>query len=478
MKLWMLGVDHHRFSVAERERAAVDPDACVRALREHFPDREAAVVSTCNRTELYLTGSPARSPEPAPGNVAPIWAAHCGLDAETLAAGGETRKGLSVCEHLFRVAAGLESRLIGEAEILGQVRRAYDIACGAGTAGPALHAVFQKAIANARHARAASGLSEAGGTLGSVAVRLSRGVFESLAGKHVVCIGAGEVIEAVVRRLARQQPGRLTLVNRTPARADELAAGLRADPTLPGTVTFETAAWDRLDDACLSGDLLVSATGSPDLVLDAARMRRLARRRRGQPWLLLDLAVPRDIAPEAADLEDVYLFNIDAMQDAIDADPARAAAIAGCGEQTAVAARQCFNELQHRDVGRMIQALRHQLHELGAAEAARTARSLRSALAASPAAPDTPDSWAADSAPADAMADGVPGDDAAAAATEAERLLAEHNRRLINKILHVPLQQLKRAEGEDGDAAEPSLGFYAAALRRLFDLGRDEPPTD
>lgn len=450
----MLGVSHHRAAVDVRERVAVEPAALLPRLRAAFPQAEAAVLSTCNRSELYMA-APLAADLPDAAAAAPLWAEHCEASADELRQVLEQRDGREAVHHLFRVTAGLDSRLIGEAEVLGQVRRAYEAACMGErpAAGPAVHAIFQAAIANARHARGASGLSEAGGTLGSVAVRFARALFDTLAGKQVLCVGAGEIAEATVRRMMRRSADRVTLVNRTPARAEALRQALLSDDTVSGDV--DVSPWDALEEVWTRSDVLISATGATRPILDAATAKRVQRARRRRPWLVLDLAVPRDVAADVGDIGDVYLYNIDDMREVVDDDPARREAIAACTAQTEAAAARCHQDLQHRDVGRLVRELRAKLSGIGDIEAARTARTLRRGIgqpvvAGEALSPDAPD------------------------AEPIEALLAEHNRRLINKILHVPLGRMQAARTEGGDDDQP-LAFYAAALRRLFELDGEEP---
>lgn len=481
MKLRCLSLTHRDAELDLRERARPDAAALLQRLKPAVA--EATVISTCNRSEVYWVpeATPAGAlPDPG-GSMRPAlkhlvldtWATACGADAATLEHHAQGVRGGAAVRHLFRVAAGLDSAVVGEAEVLGQVRRAYELACDVGTAGPVIHGVFQSAVATARHARNASGLSAEGGSLASAAIRFVTTVFESLQDKTVLCLGAGEINDAVLRRVMRRSPRRLILANRTLANAEALRDQLLADPTLPqgsAAVAVELAPWSALETALEASDVAVFATGAEDAVLDLAAARAVQKRRR-RPWLLLDLAMPRNVEASIKKLSDVYLVDLDAVQAVVADDPARAVAESACAELVDGAAMRCHRTLEHRELGRMVAALRGKLHDLAEAEADRTRRRLRRQLPQAAGVSLEVEGGAAETMD---LEDTV------------NRALAEHNRRLINKLLHVPLNQLKRGEvaetgpgsptprettGAAGIEAEgPSMGFYATALRRLFEL--------
>ena len=241
MRVLMTGITHRTASLSLRERLAVDASALVSTLitlRRRFskPGVELVLLSTCNRCELYAASPP--GPGPTAGELRAALAEVTGVTGEggvgeaELASAAVDREGVGgedAVSHLFHVAAGLDSMVPGEAQILGQVKRAYAAAVEARTAGPTFHRIFQSAQAAAKRARHALGLDAPGlgrVSVGSVAADLARGLFERFDDKAVACIGAGEITKAIALRLRELAPGRLWLVNRTPGRAVDLASRL------------------------------------------------------------------------------------------------------------------------------------------------------------------------------------------------------------------------------------------------------------
>jgi glutamyl-tRNA reductase len=441
MRVLMLGLNHRTADVAIREQAALNASAlssqCL-LLREQFPGCECVVVSTCNRCEVYI----ARPPH-APPDVQQLrlwWSQHKGVSLEALSAATLHREQEPAVSHLFRVTCGLDSMVVGEAEILGQVRRAYESACEADTAGPVLHGLFQRAIAVSREVRGQTGLSREAGSVGSVAVRFAQSVFESFEDKTVAAIGAGEMGKVVLRKLLRQSPRQTWIVNRTAARATALAEALSLTVDQGGP-----RSWDDLGEVLVEADVVVTATGACEPVITQAMLRPLVKRRRNRPLFMLDLAVPRDVEPAVGSLPNVYLYNVDDLRSAIEDDPARRAMFDACELRIAQEASASMHQIQHRDVGQLIRSLRSKLYEIAQQEYDRSRRKLQAM-------------------PMNGHADTL------------EQLLEEHSHRLINKVLHLPVSQLNKpaCEGEH----EPPLGFYAAALRRLFDLHESEAASN
>ena len=309
------------------------------------------------------------------------------------------------------------------------MKRAYEAATGRGAVGMVLHKVFQQAVAVAKQARTATGIDVGRLSVGSVAVDLARGVFERFDDKVVVGIGAGEIAKVTFTHFEALRPGRLWLTNRTHGTAEEVGGALglgQSGCTAGGVRPFEA-----IDELLVEADVLLSSTGATQPIITADRFRRLLRRRRSRPIFIIDLALPRDVEPEVGSLANVYLYNLDHLQEVVDQTRGqRSDQVAQCEKILLEAVRACMAEVQNRDVGQLIRALRHRLHELARIEQERTARKL----------------------------DGV------AESAEIQALLEEHTHRLVNKILHLPLSQLDRRQ------PDAPLGFYAAALRRLFDL--------
>lgn len=294
------GVDHHRSPVALRERLAVagaDTLALAALLRQLPGAGECAVISTCNRLEIYLGGVVER------GRLEAALAARAGVDADELGRHAYARDGAACASHLFRVTSGLESMVLGEAEIAGQVRRAYEAARGADLCGPLLHALFQRAIACGKDVRTRTGLGDHKLSVASVAVDLARQVHGDLASARLLLVGAGETAELAARYLATAGVRTISVINRSPERAALLAAAVDGT-ALP---------WERLGEALAQHDVVVSSTAAPHPVITTAMVRAALKSRRA-PLTLIDLAVPRDVEAEAADIDDAFVFNVDHLE--------------------------------------------------------------------------------------------------------------------------------------------------------------------
>jgi glutamyl-tRNA reductase len=314
-----LGVDYGAAPLAVRERiaaAVADLPAVLAHLRSHAA--EAAVLSTCNRTEFYLVGAASRPAQWAPGtrhaagSAMACLASAARLPVEELAACLWLRAGLEAAAHLFAVACGVESQLLGETEILRQVRAAHATAQHSGVSGPVLSALFRHAIGVGKRARAETGISCGAASVGSAAAAIVRRELPAAARRHAVVVGAGEAAERVLTHLRGLGFARIDVVNRTIARARRLVAapglafGLEALPVL-----------------LAEADAVLCATAAPGPVVWLRDVAAALRQRCGRPLLLLDLAVPRDVEPSVADLPGVRLHDIDAIQTRTLADRAR-----------------------------------------------------------------------------------------------------------------------------------------------------------
>lgn len=428
MRMLMVGLNHRTASIELRETLAVNPPALPEVLAQlhrRFPEAELALLSTCNRTELYVA-RPAHA-SPTVDEMRQALADLSGVKLETLTAATILREQAEAMRHLFRVATGLESMVLGEPQILGQVKRAYEEADRSRCLGPALHRVFQQAIAAAKTARRETGIGSKATSVGSVAVQFARQIFEHFDDKVVLSIGAGEMTKNMLRHMAGLSPGRLCLVNRTRQRALDLAGGM------PKDVRVEVRHLDDLDPLLIEADIVLTCTGSEEPILAAKQFAPLARKRRHRPLFILDIAVPRDVDEQVGTFSNVYLYNLDDLQTAASGNAAeRQNAVSVCETLINQRVEACMAEIQHRNVGKLIKALRQRLHDIGEQESQRTRRKL------------------------EAISNGE--------SEELQELMDEHTRRMINKILHLPLSQLDQRE------ENAPLGFYAAALRRLFDL--------
>lgn len=434
MRLLMLGFNHRTAPLELRESLSFDNERAVKALhdlRKAYPASECALISTCNRTEIYL----ARPIHDLPTieNLREFVTQQTGADAEAVHAASIHREQEQAATHLFRVSSGLDSMVLGEPQVLGQVKRAYELADGCGAVGPVLHRLFQGAITASKSVRRQTGIDQGRTSVSSVAVAFAKNIFDHFGDKTVLAIGAGEMVKAALASLRREDPKRLLLINRTHQRAIDLAEQL----DLTG-VDHGARAWEDMDAMLVEADIVVSCTGATEPILTEQRFKPLLKKRRGRPLFMLDLAVPRDLDPKIGSLRNVYLYNLDDLQQAVEATASGRRELVSEAEALLRGhIDRCMGEIRHRDVGRLVKQLRQRLQDIAQEEQGRTAKKL-------------------------VNLNGQSTEEAV------EDLIAQHNHRLVNKILHLPLSQLDRS---DPDA---SMGFYAAALRRLFDL-QDQP---
>lgn len=305
MNVFVSGLNFRTAPVELREKAAFTaaniPETLSR-IRAELPGSETVLLSTCNRTELYTTGFDAEEKrrllasillkETDPARLA---------EAETHF---YTKKDMLAAEHLLSVASGLDSMVVGETEILGQLKQAYMLAVQAEASGKGLDPLFQNAFRIAKRVHAETDLCRGRVSVSSIAVEFAEKVFESLSDKTVMVVGAGETAELTMKSLVDRGIRDLLILNRSLDRAGKLAEqyGGRA-------IQF-----DLLHDYLPRADIVISSTSAPHCVIREASVRKALEVRRGQPLLLIDIAVPRDIDPSAADLENVYLYDIDDLQ--------------------------------------------------------------------------------------------------------------------------------------------------------------------
>ncbi len=299
-----IGVSHKTAPVAVRERLAL-PEArlgdFLRDLRGTVGVQEAVAISTCNRTELYLVVG---DPVEAESAVLAMLASQAGTRLTELAPAIYSHRNCDAARHLYRVSAGLESMIVGEAEIQGQVKRAYEAALRRETVGPLTNHLFKAALATGKRVRTETAVGERQVTLASVAVSLARELLGPLTGHEVVILGTGETAELTARALA-DSGGRIVFVgNRRRDRAIGLARRYGGS-----SISF-----DRLPETLLQADIVVAATASPHVLIESGEFADVMRARGGRPMLLIDLAVPRDIDAACAAIEGVSLYDIDDLQ--------------------------------------------------------------------------------------------------------------------------------------------------------------------
>jgi glutamyl-tRNA reductase len=305
MILLAIGCSYRNTPVEVRERLALSPQQTPAALDEVVTRYgcEAVILSTCNRVELYLARTDS---DVAPGAdvIAEFFAEYRGVPAADLLAHFYQHSNADAVRHLFRVASSLDSMVVGEGQITGQVKRAYELARERSASGQCLNALFQQALRVAKRVRSETGIARGHVSVSSVAVDYVRQVFDHFGDKTVLVIGAGKMGELTLRHLRHLRPRQIVVTNRSPDKAEVMARGCggRAVP------------WERLDEVLAQADIVLSTTGAAEPIMTQERYERvLARRNRGAV-VILDIAVPRDFDPRIHDGERTCLFNIDDLQ--------------------------------------------------------------------------------------------------------------------------------------------------------------------
>ncbi len=416
MTLLLVGLSHHVAPVELRERVALPGSSAAQLARELAGDGgEAVCLSTCNRTELYLATA---EPETGEERALAALCAVAGVDEELLRPVLYRLRDEAAALHLFRVAAGLDSMVPGEGEILGQVRAAYE----AGRSGPLLDRLFRQALHAGRKVRSETAIGENPASVSSAAAALAEQVFGDLHGCRVLVVGAGKIGELAVRSLVSRGAEITFVPNRSLDRAKELAVRFGAEPLPLKGVVAELA----------RTDVLLSSTSAPGFVLEQDDVRRVLPERKGRPLFLIDIAVPRDLDPAIHELEGCYLYDIDDLESVV------AESLAGRRQEAARAEAVVAGEAEHfaawqvsRDVIPAITSLRARAEEIRAAELER-ARGVLARL------------------------------------SDNERVAVESiTAQIVNKLLHLPTVRMKEAAaGADG-------AVYADAVRHLFGLGDD-----
>ncbi len=303
-ELLALGVSHKTAPLELRERLALTEgkaSGVLGELKASEPVAEAAAVSTCNRTELYLVVSdPVASESLALGALA----GEAGIRPTELVENLYSRRGAAAAHHLFSVAAGLDSMILGEAEIQGQVKRAYELALVEGATGPILNRLFRGALVAGKRVRSETGIGEGGTSVPSAAVELAQRSLGGLHSRRVLLIGAGETAELTARALDAKGVEAVFVANRRYDRAIGLADRFGGD-----AVRF-----DELPSQLEQADIVVSSTNSPHHIIEREELELMMRARTGRPLLFIDLAVPRDIDPACAEVEGVSIHDVDAVQ--------------------------------------------------------------------------------------------------------------------------------------------------------------------
>src|SRR5437867_1083874 len=353
MSLHTLGLNHTTAPLAVRERVAFAPDALTDALRDLTGGRkvkEAAILSTCNRTEVYFHGDD------------PQWVARWlervqNLSRDALAPYVYMLPREQTVTHAFRVASGLDSLVLGEPQILGQMKQAVRSAEAAGSLGVILNRLFQRTFAVAKDVRTQTDIGSASISMAAAAVKLAERIFPSIAEQRLLLIGAGEMIELAAAHFAAKMPKSITVANRTFERGSQLAARLGA----------EAITLNELSDRLQQFDIIITGTASSLPILGKGTLERVVKQRKHAPVFIVDLAVPRDVEPEAADLDDVFLYSVDDLSEIVKGNlEIREAAVAEAEEIIVEQSAQFMRWLEGRAVVPTIKALHEEAEAMRA----------------------------------------------------------------------------------------------------------------
>ena len=371
MSVWALGLNHTTAPLDLRGRFAFAVDQIpptLNSLRQSFgsgrhPEVEAAIISTCNRTEIYWVSDHQAALDHTVG-----WLADSGgVSRDVLRSHTYTLHDDAVARHAFRVASGLDSMVLGEAQILGQMKDAVRAAETAGALGSTLNQLFQRSFAVAKEVRTATEIGAHSISMAAAAVRLAGQLFEDLRETRILFVGAGEMIELAATHFAARQPKSITIANRTPERGEQLAARFGGQAMRLADLPA------RLGDF----DIVVSCTASTLPLIGLGAVERALRQRRHRPMFMVDLAVPRDIESEVKDLEDVYLYTVDDLAAVVQQGQAsRQAAVAQAEVIIDAGVASFMHWLGQRDTVPLIRQLNAQTEEWRALELARARKLL------------------------------------------------------------------------------------------------------
>jgi glutamyl-tRNA reductase len=417
MHLLAFGINHHTAPVDVRERAAFAPERLAEALQEATAHgaAEAAILSTCNRTEVYC-GLDAERDE----RLIEWFCRYHRLNRDAIGPYLYSHPDHAAVRHAFRVAAGLDSMVLGEPQILGQMKDAFTTAHKTGTTGKILNRLFQQTFSVAKQVRTDTAIGASAVSVASAAVQLAKQIFAALEQQTVLLIGAGDTIELCARHLAEQKVRHMIVANRTVERAQLLASEVGAEAIalaeMPG----------RLPEA----DIVIASTASQLPILGKGAVESALKLRKHRPMFMLDIAVPRDIEAEVGDLSDVYLYTVDDLKDVVQVNRESREAAAREAEQ--------IIDLKVVDFMRWVRSL----------DAEPTIRALRETAAAV------------------REAELLSARQRLARGEDPQHVLEHLARALTNKFTHAPSVALKRA---DNDGNEDLL----AAARRLFNLSDD-----
>ena len=421
MNLHVIGCSHHQSSVSVREKLSFTPDQVKTFLNKFhstFPLSEAVLISTCNRTELYAAGKTLEG-IPTSEQMIDFLASERGLESGDISSNLFAHRNQEAISHLFRVAASLDSMVIGEAQILSQVKQAYQLAVDTGQQIPLTHQVFQTAMKVAKRVATETDIHTNRISVPSVAVNVLTGkIFERLSNKRILILGAGEMAEETLTYLTAKDGKDIVVINRTRSKAESLAEKFNG----------QVADWDDLGGQIADADLIVSTTSAKEPVVTTAMFKEVTGSGRQQPLLVLDLAIPRDFDSKIGELPNVFLYTLDDLQKQCEKNrQSRESQWPKAEKIIQQETTNFFQDVHRRNSGHTIAQLKQQANTAKDAELER----LLNRLNLSP---------------------------------EEEAVIEQSFHRLVNKILHPPLKSINADKSGDS-------GGLLEAMKRLFQLG-------
>lgn len=428
MEIAVVGLSHKTAPVEIREKVAFASDMLhetARTVRGLSGITEAVILSTCNRVELYAA---TRRREDGVESLVRFMAEHHHIPLDALRPHIYVYAGTDAVRHVFRVASSLDSMVVGEPQILGQVKDAYDKAVQGSATGLVLNKFMHKAFSTAKRVRTETRIAQAAVSISFAAVELARKIFGELSGKTVMVIGAGEMCELAATHLVENGVSRVVVTNRTLERAEKLA----------GQFSGRAVPFESFGDHLHEVDIVISSTGAPHTVLGVTEMRRAMTARKQKPMFLIDIAVPRDIEPAVNDLPNVFLYDVDDLSGIVEGNKKERVKEAEKAEGIVAEEVESFlTWTKTLEIRPTIRQLREEFEVIRQAELERTMK--------------------------------VFGDNLT---DKQKKSLEAMSQAIVNKILHKPTLYLKQL------ADNPELDTSIDAMRRMFGLPDDQTPEE
>ena len=426
-----IGTSHHVAPIEFRERLAFSEEQLIESLQhllESDQVQEAVILSTCNRVEVYAVANSVRNADAAAKMLVEFLARSRQIGVESLKKWCYLHHNLETIQHLFRVTASLDSMVVGESQILGQVKTAYDLSRASGGAGTVLNRLFTKAFSVGKRIRSETTITTGAVSISYAAVELAKKIFNTLEGKTVAIIGAGEMSELTAKHLVANGVANVLVANRTYERAVKIAEKFNGTPI----------AYDSDLNFLIDADIVISSTNAPDYLIKRQPLAAIMRKRRHRYMFLIDIAVPRDIDPDVSKIDYAFLYNIDDLEAVVVSNLKDRQQEAGQAEQIVTEeAKQFYNQLQTFQVNPTIKALHQQFRQIADTEL--QACFYKSTLS-----------------------------------DQQEAAVTSMTQAIVKKLLHHPMENLRCAVN-DGNADHAQ---YVQALQELFALDANDDDSE